>query len=385
MTRTEAVDWKSEKPSSPVARRIPSGKPVKVWAVVGVCSLMVQFIAWGGWIISGDAVRTPTGPTPVPKFMSIAIHAWEIAGIFGAAIFLWYVMIRSWRREGRITLDGLLCLVLVGTTYWQDTLINYFVPWFTYNSEFINFGAWNPHIIGWVSPNARYTAEPIIFSLPAYLYFNVGFMIIGCKIMQRAKARWPQLTPLKLIGICAACMFLFDVMIEPLWLRLGFYSYAGAISWMTIFHGHYYQFPLAEGVMISAVLTGFACIRYFKNDKGETMGERGLDQLRISGAKRTWVRFLALTGIVNVAFAVLYCVPAAWLGMYASPWPQDIQKRSYLTNKLCGPGTAYACPGPGLPVNRPNSVHLSPDGKTIVPEGTKLPNEMRSLPPAIQN
>ena len=37
---------------------------------------------------------------------------------------------------------------------------------------------------------------------------------------------------------------------------------------MTLFHGHYYQFPLNEWLLFSGVWAGWACLRYFRDDKG---------------------------------------------------------------------------------------------------------------------
>ena len=32
---------------------------------------------------------------------------------------------------------------------------------------------------------------------------------------------------------------------------------------------------------------------------------------------------------------------------------------------MCGAGTTYACPGLDLPINRPGSVHVAPDGSLV--------------------
>ena len=54
-------------------------------------------------------------------------------------------------------------------------------------------------------------------------------------------------------------------------------------------------------------------------------------------------------------------------------WSTDVQSRPYLTDGMCGPGTTYACPGPGTPIFKPHSIHITPEGKIIVPQGVKLP------------
>jgi hypothetical protein len=74
------------------------------------------------------------------------------------------------------------------------------------------------------------------------------------------------------------------------------------------------------------------------------------------------VQFLALAGAINATF-LLYNVPAAISGLYASPWPEDITRRSYFTNGICGSGTTYACSGPAIPIPRPDSLHVTPNGE----------------------
>lgn len=67
-----------------------------------------------------------------------------------------------------------------------------------------------------------------------------------------------------------------------------------------------------------------------------------------------------------------YKVPMARFGLYSSPWPEDITRRSYLTDGFCGAGaeearTNYSCPGPAIPIPRPDSANVGRDGK-LVPE-----------------
>jgi hypothetical protein len=346
--------------------------PAAVWATIGGLFLVFEVYLLGAWLLSGPE-RTPIGPDPLPGWMEIAVRAFEIGGLIAFAAVFYLVIIRPFRRLGRLSADGILALALI-TLWWQDPLSDYFVPWFTYNTAFTNWGSWLGHVPGVLLPNAERFADSPVWTLPMYLYLVFGSTILGCAFMRWARRRWPGLSTVGLIGVTALFFFTFDLTLESICMRLGFWAYPGAISWLTMFHGHYYQLPLTEVLIITPWWTSFTCIRYFKNDKGETLAERGLERLRVQGKRRTGVRFLALVGIYNIAFLAFYNIPAAVQGLWASPWPQDILERRYLTNGLCGPGTDYACPGPGLPINRPDSVHVSPDGRLVVPEGTKLPS-----------
>jgi hypothetical protein len=153
-----------------------------------------------------------------------------------------------------------------------------------------------------------------------------------------------------------------DLLVEPQMARLGFWSFGGSISWLTLFHGHYYQFPIYESLFISAMWTAWAAIRFFRDDSGHLITDRGIEKLRVQGGKRTCVRFLALVGAFNIAFLLLYNIPIQVFALNADSWPTDVTQRTYMTNGLCGVGTSYACSGPSVPIPRPGSVHLTPEG-----------------------
>ena len=345
--------------------------PVKIWAATGAGFIALQGYVYSAWILSGDAVRTPTGPTPVPGYMRWSAHASEVI-VVGLVIFFGYgFLVRPWRRERRVTLDGLLYLAFF-TLYWADPLLNYGQTWATYNSVFFNLGSWTMHIPGWIAPRNNLFPEPLLWAGGLYPTWMFGATIMAGAVMRRAKQRRPAIGTLGLLGTCLAFFMVFDFVSELTFMRLGLYTYAGSIDWLTFFHGHYYQFPVYEVLLFPLAWTGFAALRYFRDDKGRTFAERGIDNLRISPAKKNGLRFLALAGALNVLFFISN-VPLAWFGLQADTWPHDIQKRSYLTDGICGPGTHYACPGPAVPILKPEGVHVSPDGELVVPPGTKLP------------
>jgi hypothetical protein len=352
-------------------------RPVVAWATLGLVFLTIEIVALTGWFTSGDFKRTPPGPTPVPSYIEVGSHVMEAIGVVALPIFLYYFLIRPWRRERHITTDGLFCLAFF-TVFWQDSLPNYFQPWLTYNAVLFNRGAWDPHILGWLSPNGNLMAEPLIWVLPVYVYCCFGIVLISCWLTRKVRARWPQLGTAGLLALWFCAFFVVDLIVEPPWLAVGLYAYPGAIEWLTLFHGHYYQFPIYEAVMVGLWWTVMTSLRYFKNDKDETIAERGIDRVRVTGRAKTVVRFLALVGAVNIG-QLSYNIPAALFGLYASPWPKDITDRSYLTNGLCGPnaedytGVKNACSGPAVPIPRRDSARLGPDGTLVVPAGTELP------------
>jgi hypothetical protein len=355
----------------PVERKF---RPIMFWAGLGALFTVLIVYVFVAWMTSGNVKPTPTGPTPVPTWMKVTTHGWEALGLVVTVWFLYAFVVRPWRREGRITSDGLLILALA-TCYWQDMMINYTQYVCTYNAEFFNWGSWYAQVPGWLPPLGNQFIEAPVWALPAYIYLVFGGVLFGCLIMRRAKARWPHMGKFGLAMCCMGVFVIADLIVEPMFLFLGFYTYPGAISWMTLSHGHYYQLPLYEAVLFPATVTVWTCLRHFRNDRGQTVAERGSDELPRKARQKTVLRFLALVGITNALYLAFYNIPHSFFALHSSPWPEDITSRSYFTNGLCGPGTEYACPSPAIPINRPDSVHVSPEGTLVVPAGTKLPSQ----------
>lgn len=358
--------------SEPLTRPGPSSldqrrfKPVKAWAALGCLFLAIEAWAIGNWIASDRATPTPTGPTPVPHWMKVVGHTWEVVGFFCFAATLWVFLIKPWRKERGITSDGMLCIVFL-SLYWQDTLLNYTQVWNTYNAMFINFGSWNADIPGWNSPNGNLIPQPILWAGPIYVYVLFTGIVLSNFLMRKLRERRPQVGNFGLVAFCFGFFFLADLIVEPLVQRAGINVYGGAIRDWSLFAGTYYQFPLYEAVLLPFVLTIWAALRFFKDDRGHTFAERGADQLRVTPKWRKTTRFLALAGACNLVFLVAYNIPMQYFGLKADPWPADLIKRSYLTNGICGPGTAYACSSPSIPVPRRGSLHVDPAGNLVSP------------------
>jgi len=197
----------------------------------------------------------------------------------------------------------------------------------------------------------------------------VILLVIGMnRAMARVRARWSRLTTSQLVLVACAIGIGLALIIDPLYLRLGLYTYAGSYKPLTLFYGHYYQYPLYDAPAYGIWLGLCASLRFFRNDQGHSIVERGVERLRIGPRRRTFMRYLALAGVVNVIFLVATNLPLALFAMHATSYPKDIQSRSYFVGGLCGRGTTYACPAAGMPINGPSGVHIGPTGRLV---GTK--------------
>ena len=206
------------------------------------------------------------------------------------------------------------------------------------------------------------------------MYGVLLITIVGCWIMRAIKTRWPGISNLRLILVTYLIAFVFDFIMEGcVLLPLGLYAYPGAIRSVSINAGTYYQWPVYEGVMWGAVQAGFCCLRFFTDDRGQTLVERGLDRVGGGAVKQQFTRFLAIFAAVSALFFFFYNVPAQWMGMHADPWPEDVLKRSYFSGYVCGEGSNRPCPHPSLPIPTKRSGYVDKDGGLVLPEGEKLP------------
>ncbi len=357
-------------------------RPVLVWAALGALFIAFNVYLYLSWFLSGDAKRVSTGPTPVPGYAKVVVHGWEAFFCISLVLLVYRWVIRPWRRDGHIGFDGLFLLSFL-TIFWQDVLINYGQVAFLYNAEFVNLGSWYRHVPGWLSPNGNQVPEPLLGMFTLYGPFFFLAAVAGCWWMRKCKARWPRLRAVALFGMGTAFFVAFVIVFEIACMRFGYlWAYPGAarsgvLGWFTLFKGTHYQYPVyVEGLLAGAVMATFALVRYHKNDKGQSWAERGINEVRVSPRARTGLRFLALCGIVNVIYLVTYMVPWNVFSLNSDSWPRSIADKSFLVGgNRCGPTTTYACPGPGVPIPRPDSVHIGPTGELVVPSGTKRPGQ----------
>ena len=85
----------------------------------------------------------------------------------------------------------------------------------------------------------------------------------------------------RLILVTYAFAFVLDFVMEGLvMLPSGFYTYPGSIRSVSFNAGTYHQWPVYEGLMWGGVQAALCCLRYFTDDRGRTVVERGLDRVR---------------------------------------------------------------------------------------------------------
>ena len=358
---------------SPTATARKALRPVHWWAGFG--GLMFAWVAYLmiAWVTGPNFERVPVGPSDPPTAMKVVLNAGQILLTIAAVIVVYRVLVRPWRRDRRLTTDGLL-VSCFASIWWIDPVGNYFGHWIVYNSYLPNWGSWVAAVPGWNSyaaPGAT-TVEPFPF-LPA-MYISLFFLmtVVVSELMGWMRRRWPLWSSPRIVLTAFVVGFLLDIPVEAFaFMPLGFWEFPGAGHDLVIFPDSYHAFPLHLAALASALWTGFGALRFFRNDKGETVAERGLSEMSLSGGRKNLVRFLAMFGAAN-AVMLMYVLPATiFIGSHASEWPNDLQQRSYFLDGVCGGGTDRLCPRAGLPNPRGNSSipRTGPDGTLRLPNG----------------
>ena len=327
--------------------------PVAYWAAVGAILLAFEFYVLGSWVLGPNFVPTLPGPDPITSGQRSYYSALQVIVTSAALICLWVWVVLPWRREGRLTTDGMLALSGAMIFFW-DMCMNYTSVQLLYNSNMTNYGAWaNGSWPGWTSPNASLLPEPIFVTIPGYTALVFSQVIFICWLLRRAKQRWPRLGAGGTIGLIILGLTVIDSLIEMTLIRTGVYAYPGGIRAVTLFAGHTYQFPLTEGFLFGGLgLGAIAVLKYFRDDRGQTLAERGIERLKVGAFSKQWIKFLAIFGFCHGLFLLLYMVPNQWLATHSDSFPKGYP--SYMINGMCVSGEhGDQCPGPGIAMPRP--------------------------------
>jgi hypothetical protein len=352
------------------ATRLPSEEtvqphrtlPVNVWAFVGALILALEVYVLVRWVTGPFFTTVPTGPTDPPLGMKISLIFLQVVTGPAALALLYFYVIKPWRRKRHVGVDGIL-IVAFFTMWWQDPLSSLGGHWFQYNAWSVNFGSWVNDVPGWNSFGApgQQLLEPILFIPFGYPALFTIAMLLGSWTMRRLQQRFPRMGKLGLIGCCYVAMMMLDVLLEGLIIiPMGAYHYSGG-HWK-LFSESYFAYPLHEMMTIGATFTIAASLRYFTDDRGQTLMERGTSEMKGGPGKKLVVRCLAAIAALQIAFLITYNVPNFWVGLHSEAWNNDTLTRSYFVGGICGPGTDRACPGPTVPLSRGDSAYVTPGG-----------------------
>jgi hypothetical protein len=315
------------------------------WAGLGVCFVALQVLIYGRWLLSDDFRTIRADTTAMPGYTKVACIVAQVGLTAGCVLAVLWV-VRTCVRERRLTVDAMIVLGSFAVA-WQDALLNFARVGFIYNSYMINAGTWVHQIPGWISPNGNQVPEGVFWAFPGYVATQVPVMLGICAVLRAARDRRPGITRLQLFVLASAIAALVDLVLEIGFTRTGVYSYIGAIHWLSLFGGKQHQFPLYAAALWGLYWGFVSYLRFALDDRGHTILDGGLDRLSPGRRKATAVRALAVVGAMNLVF-LGYVGGLSLATLYAGKAPENVP--SYLRNGVCGPGTAYECLGPDVPI-----------------------------------
>jgi len=353
---------------------------IKIWAFLGAVFALFEAYVLIKWVTGPNFESVPAGPTPVPDAIKIAGSVVTYAGFPAMFYCLYRWAWKPWRRTGHVTVEALLMIWFATFSWFMDPFANMFSGFFTYNSWFPNMGSWVADIPFWQSITAgepgAMQAYPMLFIVTAYVWGLWGVVAAQAWTMRKMRSRWPQMSNLTLVGSSFLWGFTVFALLEIVYMRCGMYGYHAAVPSLTLWYGEYYQLPIYECLFAGFWCLGYASFLYFRNDKGQTVVERGLERVKAGSSQKLGLRFLAVTGIATVIYMVSYNIPY-WITNMATnePWPEKAQVESYWTNGICGPGANVSCGGPVFPLQMKGTGHFDLKGNFVLPAGKTMPDQ----------
>jgi hypothetical protein len=167
--------------------------------------------------------------------------------------------------------------------------------------------------------------------------------------MRGAHSRRPRLGVVGTFCAGWAAILMLEFPLEMLAVHTGLVGYPGTIPELTLWAGRTDQLPLYGPLLWSATLASLGMLRFYRDDRGRTVVERGIDRVPFGTRTTTALRALAVLGFIHISMILCYDVPINLAGLYAGPaqtYP------SYLRTTQCGADAPVPveCPGPASPI-----------------------------------
>jgi hypothetical protein len=301
-------------------------------------------LVWAGWTI---AAWLRAGPVSITEYRDTGSASWIAARVYevvmvAVSIAVLGFVVRSCRRQGRLTWDAQLCIA-GALAYWQDPLANFVQPIFLYSSNWINLNAWCSQAPFVVNADCGRVPEPVLFIGLVYGFGLPAAAILGGFVLRGIARRFPDITPGKLIAGALVVGMVVDLLFEVPVIRLNLWHYPGFPDSFALFGGQH-RYPLFLSLCAALSFGVVSVVRHFKDDRGRTILERGLDDL--SPRRATLTSLLATIGLLQLCLVAINVI-LIFGGLYSGPWSGE---PAHVINGVCDTAgfsqTRYGtCPG----------------------------------------
>lgn len=295
-----------------------------VWAVAGAVWLLVSVQAYMRWFLP-DTEFGPArlhGPDVLETWRLVGLRVLEVASFSVLLGFVWFCVVKPWRRTGRLSLDGKF--VLGGlAAFSSDVILNLQAYLFAWNANNLDTGAWTSFMPFHDDEVSSRYAESVLWGAPMYVYFCAGVAIVACTYARKLRARFPGMSNVTLFSIVWLGEFVFDLVVEVVIMRTTHaYAFAQTYEPLTLWPGEVHQFPLTEPILVATLgcLYTWMRMRALDHPEGLSPVEQGFE--RWPAWLQGPVRTLAVIGFCSMATVLIYHLPTNWVGLAGESFAQ---------------------------------------------------------------
>jgi hypothetical protein len=301
------------------------------------------------------------GPHRITQYQDRDSASWFLAHTFEvlAAVFavgMIVHLVRDCRRQGRfLTFDMMFVLCCFSFfPYFEAT--NFFLPTFLLSSNFITLNNPCGHWPLVVNPDCGRVPDAAPFFILVCTFGILGLAMLAPRVLAWVQRRRPGLSTARTVMVALMIGLVFELLFEGIAIRLGLWTYTISPG---IEFGPGLRLAYVEIVAATFFWGLLVAVRLIKNDKGQTLVERGLE--RHSPGVRKGITFLALYGYCMFVALGPGTVPLWINGFYEPPWGK---MPAHVLNGVCdlpdvASGTRYG-PCPGSPGYRMPGRHSLP-------------------------
>lgn len=318
--------------------RRPPGA-LSFWSAVGAVAVAFAVYAWIRWAFSSEFTPPATGSDDYSALWYLrTLEAISMTAVF---LMLWFWVVRPWRRQRHVPLDGKILLGMM-FAYVVDPTLNIFNHSFAMNAHSVSFGSWAESIPVFPSPGQGRFAEGLLWAPQLYMYFGLLAAMAGCWLLDHLRDRFPTWSTPRIYAIVFVIFMVADCVAElSLLVYPQVYVFPSVPEKFSLFAGELYQFPLYQSVFAAVFASMVTWLRDSRDPSGRSAVERGVDDLDVSPLRRRAMSFLAVTGFCTVS-ALAYFLPYGYATMTADTY---IELPSYLAPAAyCGVDGEPLCP-----------------------------------------